>query len=613
MNKNQYILEVEDDINNLLQDYKLNNYKNQAFAWKLNAKFNRTFQEEYLYNRALFLSTNSCLLLQENINNKTAIKGLYESAEIFEYLSELPEITEKYDKDYLLILSALCYDLSGYQANAYCVTSRIKNYHLITEDSGINLTIDNYLLDQIRLILLKKIPYARYTNYNDKLKKDLGFQLVKQALDKWYNYVLKLQSSSYDTEINNVYKFFLYSGNSYLSHLILLLKTRLLLFNNRNIWNRISKNEYIRKSLFWKKYVKLLAHDYYFDNTIKNIEERKSIFEFWTSQLRAIEKGILDIDENFVVQMPTSAGKTFIAELTILKYLIQYPNKKCIYVAPFRALTNEKEIELSKYFSKLGFSVSSLSGSYEIDEFQDVILTETDLLIATPEKIDLLLRLNPDFFDNISFIVVDEGHIVGDISTRATLLEFLIVRLRIKVPEIKTLFISAVMPPQNANEYSIWLSGKENNVLRSLKFSDSDLNEEWEPTRKLISYFEWTGNRGDIIFENVITEDEKTHKKQGAILYSFLKDKEFANQFPIKKNKPQTAATLAYKLSEEGNTLVFCGQVPRIKSAANAFLSLLSILEEIPERFRYNDNKKSSYYAKLWFGSNSFITKSINN
>ena len=40
--------------------------------------------------------------------------------------------------------------------------------------------------------------------------------------------------------------------------------------------------------------------------------------------------------------------------------------------------------------------------------------------------------------------------------------------LRIKIPEIKTLFISAVMPPENADEYSLWLSGGTNNVLRSL-------------------------------------------------------------------------------------------------------------------------------------------------
>jgi replicative superfamily II helicase len=353
----------------------------------------------------------------------------------------------------------------------------------------------------------------------------------------------------------------------------------------------------------WKKYVRLLAYDYYEKHTVKLIESRNSVFEFWTSQLRAIENGLLTKDENFVVQMPTSSGKTFIAELLILKYLNKYPNKKCLYIAPFRALTNEKENELGKYFTKLGYIVSSLSGSYEIDSFQDVILTETNLLIATPEKIDCLLRFIPEYFNEVSLIVVDEGHIISDFSSRATLLEFLIIRLRIKIPEAKTLFISAVMPPKNANEYSLWLSGTDSNVLRSIKFSDSDVFDEWEPTKKLISSFK----EGNIIFKDIRFEDEKDHTKTGAILNSYLKP-EFENNLP--STKIDIAAALAFKLSLEGGTLVFCAQQRYVESAAKA---LLKILEKVscPDRFIYNTNKESSYYANIWYNSNSVISKAI--
>lgn len=612
MNIDEYLIELKSDIDSLLVEYKLNNYKSQAFAWKLNARFNRTFDEAYLWNRALFMSTNSCFLLQNDTDIKTAIKGLYESAEIYEYLSELPEVSNFYDKDYLSILSALCYDLSGYQANAFCVANRIKEYKLETSDEDIKLEIDNNIIEQIRLILLKKIPLAYNKINNVELEQDYGYFLFKKGIEEWYQFVLKLNKTDYLSSIEHVYKYYLDSCNTYLSHLLFLLKTRIKLFDERSLWKNVSKTEEIENNLQWRKYAKLLAYDYYSNNAINEIEHRKSIFELWTSQIRAIEHGLIEKDENFVIQMPTSAGKTFIAELSILKYLIKYPNKKCIYIAPFRALTNEKEEELSKYFSKIGFSVSSLSGSYEIDEFQDVILSDSDLLIATPEKIDLLLRINPVFFEDFSFIVVDEGHIIGDLSTRATLLEFLIIRLRIKIPALKTLFISAVMPPQNADEYSLWLSGSENNVLRSLKFRDSNTNDEWEPTRKLISYFEWGGNRGDITFQNVITEDEETKVKQGAKLYSYLQHREFGNEYPTKKVKKETAACLAYKLSEEGNTLVFCAQVPRIKSVATSFLLLLEKIENIPERFELVTNKKSSYYSQIWFGDESYITQAIN-
>ena len=155
----------------------------------------------------------------------------------------------------------------------------------------------------------------------------------------------------------------MHSSNTYLSHLLFLLKTRIKLFDERSIWKNVNATEEIENSLQWRKYTKLLAYDYYSNNSVKEIGLRKSVFELWTSQIRAIEQGLIEKDENFVVQMPTSAGKTFIAELSILKYLIKFPNKKCIYVAPFRALTNEKEEELSKHFSKIGFSVSLLINS----------------------------------------------------------------------------------------------------------------------------------------------------------------------------------------------------------------------------------------------------------
>lgn len=612
MEKHEFLNQIKDDIASLLSNDTLSNYKNQAFAWKLNAKFKRTFQENFLFEKALFLSTNSCYLIQNKFETEIAIKGLTVSAELFSTLSELPDIFIYYDKEFLQILSALCFDLAGYQANSYCIANRIKEYRLSTLDTSISLNSDNAILDQIRLILLKKIPQAKTTLYRNTDLKEKGYTLFQNAISSWYALILDQVEGNYQTQLHDTYLSYLYSGNTYIAHLLLLLKTRIILFEERSIWKILSTINSTSGNHQWKKYTKLLSYDLYEINSIRKIDQRKSIFEFWTSQIRAIEKGILEFEENFVVQMPTSAGKTLIAELLILKYLTNVPNKKCIYIAPFRALTHEKEIELSKNLSKLGYSVSSLSGNYEIDEFQNLILEETDLLIATPEKIDLLLRQNPQLFENVSLVVVDEGHIIGEISPRATLLEFLIIRLKIKTPEIKLLFISAVMPPNNANEYSLWLSNKETNVLRSLKFKNSSIDDEWEPTRKLISSFQWETNGGNITFQNVTTKEENAINSKGAILYSFLKEGEFGNKYPKKKNKVETAAALAFKMSNDGSTLVFCAQVRRIKSVAKALIKIFSVTE-IPDRFRYNIEKKSSYYSKLWYGENSYITEAINN
>jgi hypothetical protein len=490
INKAEFLTKIQEDIAALLKDQKLINNKNQLFAWKLNSRFRRTFDENYLWNQALFLSTNSCLLLQENADVKLAYRGLFFSAEIFQYLSESDDFSMQLDRDYFLILAALCYDIAGYQANAFCLVNSIAIYELNTQDKKIDLTIDNRIIDQIRLVLLKKIPLAEDNLKKYQITPHDGFNFFYNAMIEWYSCILRQKGDSYLLNIERAYHYYLAIGNTYLSHLTLLWKIRIRLFDERSIYLNLKNKMDSLMNYQWKKYVRLLAYDYYEKYNVKSIESRNSVFEFWTSQLRAIENGLLTKDENFVVQMPTSSGKTFIAEVLILKYLNKNPNKKCLYIAPFRALTNEKENELGKYFTKLGCVVSSLSGSYEIDAFRDVILTETNLLIATPEKIDCLLRFIPEYFNDISLIVVDEGHIISDFSPRATLLEFLIIRLRIKISEVKTLFISAVMPPKNANEYSLWLSGTALNVLRSIKFSDSDVFDEWEPTKKLISSFE---------------------------------------------------------------------------------------------------------------------------
>ena len=420
---------------------------------------------------------------------------------------------------------------------------------------------------------------------------------------EWYSFIFKYDTSQYLVKIETAYRFYLNIGNTYISHLLLLLKTRIALFDKRSIYNGLHEQLDSSLNYRWKKYIKLLAYDYYDKNNIKQIEERRSYFEFWVSQLRALENGLLAKDESFVVQMPTSSGKTFIAELLILKHLNQQPDKKCIYIAPYRALSNEKENDLGKYFSKLGYIVSSLSGNYEIDVFQDVVLSETNLLIATPEKIDGLLRFVPEYFDKVSLIVVDEGHIISEFSSRATLLEFLIIRLRIKIPDLKTLFISAVMPPKNANEYSLWLSGKETNVLRSLKFKDSDIVDEWEPTKKIISSFQ----NGKILFLDIKFKDDETNKEKEAILDSY-----FEPEFKIEtgESKIKIAAKLAYKLSEEGGTLVFCAQPGRTESIAKELLEILK-RDNCPDRFKDNRNKESSFYANIWYGSNSEITEAI--
>ena len=417
MTKEEFILKSESRLSSLENDSKFKNYSKQLLADKLKADFNKNYKLDYLWRKSLIAISSSCFILENDTNSKIALKSLYKIANNLENISEIEESSSQFDVDFLRILSALCYDVSGYQANAYCIAKKINNYQL-NSDLDIDLTEDNYIIQIIQNALLKKIPLIRQLILSKKQDSSNSepFSTLLYAFELWTNQILNLEENAFFTIFNDAYELYLNAGNIYISQLILLFKIRIKMYGNRSIYLKLK--DYTDCNIIWNKYIKLLANDYYESyNKIKEISDKKSIFEFWTSQLRAIDDGLLSKDESFVVQMPTSAGKTFIAELFILKYLINY-KKKILYISPFRALASEKVSELGKYFSYLGYKVSSSTGSYEYEPMFDTVFDDTDVFILTPEKADYVLRLSPDVFDNIGAVVVDEGHIVGDLNSR---------------------------------------------------------------------------------------------------------------------------------------------------------------------------------------------------
>jgi len=85
------------------------------------------------------------------------------------------------------------------------------------------------------------------------------------------------------------------------------------------------------------------------------------IVELWRSQTVALPRINEEERRSYCLKMPTSAGKTRVAELAILRFLLDYedePETTCIYVAPFRSLAVELESSLQRSFHPLGVRVS---------------------------------------------------------------------------------------------------------------------------------------------------------------------------------------------------------------------------------------------------------------
>ena len=177
------------------------------------------------------------------------------------------------------------------------------------------------------------------------------------------------------------------------------------------------------------------------------------IKELYPPQVSALKAGLLKKRDSFVVAAPTASGKTLIAEMAALKAFLD-KGGKTIYLVPLRALAREKYEDFSKKYGEIGMRVMQSTGEYDSTE---PWLHEGDLVIATNEKVDSLIRHRAQWLKNINLVVADEIHLLRD-PHRGPTLEVVLTRLRSMNPDLRLVALSATIP--NAQEISDWLDAK---------------------------------------------------------------------------------------------------------------------------------------------------------
>ena len=370
----------------------------------------------------------------------------------------------------------------------------------------------------------------------------------------------------------------------------------------RSTWNVL--RPLMAASHYWNRYLKLLSR-----GPGQDVMRTPGVAELWPSQLDAITKGLLEPSTK-IIRMPTSAGKTRVAELAIVHALASDPSSKCIYVAPYRALVSELEQGFLPLFTDLGFRVSSIEGSFELDDFEQFLASSADLLVVTPEKLDLILRLDLEFLQSVSVIVIDEGHIISE-GSRGLKVELLLTRLRRSATRARLLFLSAVIPDITLREFSEWLHIRDRDVIQS----------DWRASIQRYAYFEWRGDSGSIQY----SPDEDVENLRRAFVPGVIRQRlfEFTNprtrrrnssRFPEKTHKGQIAAELALRYSEISPVPIFCAQPNFAESVANALLTRLTLAElvqdPIPSHFNASDTR-SYLVATEWLGKDHPITTAI--
>ena len=123
-------------------------------------------------------------------------------------------------------------------------------------------------------------------------------------------------------------------------------------------------------------------------DSVKAVVAKAGYETLYPPQEDAIKAGVLD-GKNLVLASPTASGKTLVAELAVLKSILEHDGK-ALYLTPLRALASEKFEDFQKYAEiektpGRKVRVAITSGDYDSS---DLHLSNYDVIISTNEKAD---------------------------------------------------------------------------------------------------------------------------------------------------------------------------------------------------------------------------------
>lgn len=216
-------------------------------------------------------------------------------------------------------------------------------------------------------------------------------------------------------------------------------------------------------------------------------------------QRQAIEDaGFLKGAENAVIALPTSSGKTLLGELALVAALGSDPGV-VVYLAPYVALGSQVLRQLRETLPP-AVRLHGLLGGFTSEEALDATVAQ-NVVVATPERFDHLLRNNPTLLGLLRCVVVDEAHMVEG-GERGVRLEGVVTRLRLAQENGRTaarlVLLSAVVA--QAEELREWLGGNTHLIETS-----------WRPTTKRLAVWSMTGR-----LEWLAADDSLRHSAEGS-------------------------------------------------------------------------------------------------
>ena len=227
---------------------------------------------------------------------------------------------------------------------------------------------------------------------------------------------------------------------------------------------------------------------------------------------------------NLVAAMPTASGKSLVGFIPALDAVVS-KGGKVLYIVPLKALASEKRDDLDK-FSELGMKVMMSSGDLDSDDGR---LSDADVIVATSEKADSMVRHGSKWMDDVRLVIADEIHLIHD-PGRGPTLEVVLTKLMRRNPDMQIIALSATI--SNAGDLARWLNAEL-------------VTSDWRP----IPLREGVYYNGEICFEDCsCTEVPSAKDEIWALMEQTLRD---GGQCMIFVNTRRSTESLAVKYSDK--------------------------------------------------------------
>ena len=290
-------------------------------------------------------------------------------------------------------------------------------------------------------------------------------------------------------------------------------------------------------------------------------EAARPMLELLPPQRRALlEDGLLDpAHRAVVVQMPTSSGKTLLAEFRILQAINSFPDCWVAYLVPTRALVNQIALRLRRDLEPLDLTVESAAPVQEMDAFEEEWLTSAqiaDVVVTTPEKLDLVIRddKKSPAERSLGLVILDEAHNIGE-TERGVRAELLLATINQEYPDAQFLLLTPFVP--NGQELAVWLDDQRSRAITVLA-------ADWQPNDRAIGMVYPEGRARDWVlkFRTLHTQPAEIESDEPLSLNGVTP----ALDLPVsavKASKSRVAAATAKVLSRRtGSTSIVLADSP---------------------------------------------------